>query len=132
MGDTDMTINVTWDNGDKTILTWTFTGRWTWAEFDAAVTASESALASSMTPVAVVADVTRSSLIPPDVVRHIRNRYVKASPQIYLYIAVGADSFIELLWSTFSNLMLPHLNMRFVRTLSDAREYVRAHPPDNA
>src|SRR4051794_29163118 len=109
-----MTINVTWDDGDKTILRWTFIGRWTWDEFDAAVSETEAALAAAALQVAVVADVTRSGLIPADVLRRVRDRYVKPSPQIYLYVTVGADSFIELLWSTFTNLIMPHLNMRFV------------------
>jgi hypothetical protein len=131
MGDTIMAINVAWDNRDKTILTWTFIGRWTWDEFDAAVTETETALASGSPYIAVVADITRSSLIPADVLRRVRDRYVRTSPQIYLYIAVGADSFIELLWSTFTNLIAPQIHMRFVRTLDDAREYVSAHPPDS-
>jgi hypothetical protein len=126
-----MTINVMWDDGDKTILIWTFIGRWTWDEFDAAVSETTATLTAGAPQVAIIADVTRSALIPADVLRHIRDHYVIGTPQLYLYIVVGADSFIELLWNTFTNLILPHLNMRFVRTLDDAREYIRSHSPDS-
>jgi hypothetical protein len=59
-----MSISVTWDNEDKTILRMTVVGRWTWAEYFASAEQARDAISTVDHPVDIIGDMLRSGPVP--------------------------------------------------------------------
>ena len=123
-----MSVHIEWDNEERTTLLWSFLGRWTWGEFDETVKIM-TAMANSVThQVDLIIDVRQMSILPPDIVTHVKLRYLNKSRRIERLLAVGVDSHLQLFWNTFTDLPYArHLKLTFFETLDDARTYLDTH-----
>jgi hypothetical protein len=74
-----MPITVTWDDADPTILVYSYSGRWTWAEYQAA-TRQAFALVGGTQPVDVIADFSSGGLLPENAMSNFR-RSIENNPQ---------------------------------------------------
>lgn len=123
-----MSIQVEWDSKDQTIIRWTILGRWTWSEYEDALNASNAMIAAVDYPVDALYDVTEMSILPHDIVTRFKAKYLAAPLKARLYLAVGADTYLQLLWNTFTSLPYArHLRVNFFDSLEAAREFSRNH-----
>ncbi len=67
-----MPVTVRWDDPAKTILCYTYTGQWTWEQYDEAVTQALE-LTKEGGAIDVIADFSQSSLLPDRALSHFRN-----------------------------------------------------------
>ncbi len=127
-----MSVHVEWDNEAKTIVLWTFDGRWTWGEYDEALTKALTLLSNVNHPVDFLYDVRQMGMIPPDVITRFKSKYLAIPKGARLFLAVGVDQYLQLLWDTFT--MLPyarHLKMHYFETLEDARQFSQDYKPES-
>jgi hypothetical protein len=82
-----MAISVQWDDPETTILRYTYTGQWTWLEYDEAVTQALE-LVKGMTSLDVIADFSHSSLLPERAMQNFRNSLSKEQRVIPFEITV--------------------------------------------
>ncbi len=119
-----MSIYVNWDNADETILLWTVIGRWTWGEYDDAYQQANAMLDGVDHPVDFLYDAREMSILPPDLITQFKLHYLKKHPNTRQFLVVGVDSYLQLLWNTFTNLPYArHLRVLYFDTLDEAREY---------
>ena len=71
-----MSVHVEWDNAGATAILWTFDGRWTWGEFDEAVKSVGQMFETVDHPVDFIVDVRQMSILPPDVVSRVKQKYL--------------------------------------------------------
>lgn len=114
-----MPIDVQWSDEEPHIIYWTMTGLWSLSDFDSAIERSITLVAQSGAA-SYVYDLQASKLMPPHIVRHIR----QLSPS-YLYrlkanlaIVVGADQFLRL----FLNALIVSLHVDFDLYYATSRE----------
>jgi hypothetical protein len=120
-----MGVHVEWDDPEKhTIIVWSFVGRWTWGEYDDALRAVNTMLEPVDHKVDFIYDVRHMSILPPDVVTRFKMYYLKKPEKSRLYLAVGVDKNLQLLWDTFSSLPYArHLRVRYFDTVEEARDH---------
>ncbi len=76
-----MSINVTWDNAEHTVVRWEFDGVWEWEEFFDAFAQSKALVQSSSDrSVAVICDMRRSPRLPERFLTHYR-AYTGTNPR---------------------------------------------------
>ena len=120
-----MSVRIEWDNEERTIILWSFVGRWTWGEFDETVKAMTAMAESVDHNVDLIMDVGQMSILPADIVTHVKLKYLKKSRKMERLIAVGVDSHLQLFWNTFTDLpYASHLKLTFFDTLNEARVYL--------
>lgn len=119
-----MSISVQWDDDAHTIILWTFDGRLTWDDFDRASAATSAMYATVDHLVDMIYDIRKATLIPANVVAYFRREFPAKHPSTGLYVIVGADGFIQLLWTTFTTLISPHLKAHFCPTPDAARAFI--------
>lgn len=118
-----MSVHVQWDNEDRTIILWSFVGRWTWGEYEDALAAAVTMLDTVDHKVDYVYDVRLMSILPPDVVTRFKTKYLKQPEKTGRFIAVGVDDYLRLVWNTFTDLPYArHLRVDYADTLEDARK----------
>ena len=118
-----MSVHVQWDNEDRTIILWSFVGRWTWGEYEDALAATASMLDTVDHQVDYIYDVRLMSILPPDVVTRFKAKYLKLPEKTGRFVAVGVDDYLRLVWNTFTDLPYArHLRVEYADTLEDARE----------
>lgn len=62
-----MPITVQWDDEAQTIMRWLFDGKWSWDEYNRAMTESNQQVRSVEHPVDAIMDLTHSSVLPSNV-----------------------------------------------------------------
>jgi hypothetical protein len=127
-----MSIQVEWDNEAKTIVLWTFDGRWTWGEYDEALDQALKLLSSVKHPVDFLYDVRHMSIIPADVITRFKAKYLAIPKDARLFLVVGVDPYLQLLWDTFTELPYArHLKARYFDTLEAARHFSQSYKPES-
>lgn len=122
-----MSIHVTWDNSEETILLWTFIGRWTWGEYDDALNQAAEMLDNVNHGVDFIYDAREMSILPPDLITQFKRRYLNKHRNTRQFLVVGVDSYLQLLWNTFTTLPYArHLRVLYFDTLDEARDFLRA------
>ena len=126
-----MSVHIEWDNEERTTILWSFLGRWTWGEFDDTVKTMTAMADSAAHSVDLIIDVGQMSILPADIVTHVKLKYLEKSKNIGRMIAVGVDSHLQLFWNTFTELPYArHLKLTFFDTLEEARAYLALHRND--
>jgi hypothetical protein len=121
-----MSVHLDWANQEKTAILCSLVGRWTWGEIDDALKAGGSLLESVDHAVDVICDVTRMSILPPDVISRVKSHYLGLSPKFGRLIIVGADANLRLFWDTFTSLpYAARLKAEYFDTLDEAQQFVR-------
>lgn len=119
-----MPIDVLWLNNQQTIMSFCYSERWTWQEFDEALLVSERMHASVSHQVVGIADLTGANMLPSGPVfaksrETLSKQPANAHPTM---IVVGANSIVQALGNTFNTLYGKRLghHVVFVRTLEEA------------
>jgi hypothetical protein len=75
-----MMILVEWDNEEKTVVRWTFSGDWTWDDFRAAQAQMHEMIRCLDYKVDVLADLRAAPSVPNDAFRNFKNAEARALP----------------------------------------------------
>ncbi len=121
-----MGIKTAWDNPEQTILRIEFEDRWQWAEFDAAWETVLAAVAGRPQHLDFIFDVTRSTLMPPDLGYRLRQGQYMIGRKDSLRIVVGADRFVKILIEFIAR-MFNNQRLHFVETLEEAHMLIAQH-----
>lgn len=121
-----MSVHLDWANQEKTAILCSLVGRWTWGEIDDAQKIGGRLLESVDQTVDMICDVTRMSILPPDVISRVKAHYLELPPKFGHLILVGADANLQLFWNTFTT--LPYaapLKALYFDTLDEALKFVK-------
>lgn len=117
-----MSVHVQWDSEEQTIIVWSFVGRWTWGEYDDALSAAATMLESVDYKVDYIFDVRHMSILPPDLVTRFKAKYLIPPEKARYFVAVGVDHYLQLVWNTFTDLPYArHLKVAYADTFEEAR-----------
>lgn len=131
-----MNIQTTWDNESQTILRFLYRRcGWEWHDFYAALEQARIFLNESKQQVGVVIDIGNAGLTPGIFMSQAKILYeLKQHPSVSLVVVIGADRFIEALY-TASTAGVPVADQfYFAQSLEDAHtilETVNEVPPIN-
>lgn len=91
-----MPISVTWDDDARTILRYTYSGSWTWTEYDVAIhQAYELSLQANAPLVDVIADFSDSRLLPQNALSGFqRSMNTSESIAFGITVLVGENMFL--------------------------------------
>ena len=117
-----MTITVQWDNDDKTVIRYDFTGYWNWAEFREKAQLAFVMTRSVAHQVDTISNFLPDTHIPKDAFIHFRRVMMDAPPNRGVNVIVGASQFIHVLVTIFSRIYT-QLGKRLLlaNSLEDAR-----------
>lgn len=116
-----MAVSIEWANHEHTVILWTISGKWTWKEFDAAHEKMIRMSASVNHLVDSIYDLRQSILIPADVTTHVKYAFPHKPSNLRHMIAVGLDSYLQLLWNTLTSMpSLRQWRAHFVDTMEEA------------
>ena len=99
-----MTITVQWDNDDKTVIRYDFTGYWNWAEFRKQAQTAFAMTRSVEHQVDTISNFLPGTHIPKDAFIHFRRVMTDAPPNRGVNVIVGASQFIRALVTIFSRI----------------------------
>jgi hypothetical protein len=120
-----MGVIVEWANTEHTVILWTITGQWTWTQFDAAYDKMKEMAGSVNHSIDGIYDLRQSILIPADVTTHVKFAFPYRPPNLRHIIAVGLDSYIQLLWNTLTTIpSLRQWRVHFVNTIEEAYNFI--------
>jgi len=121
-----MPIEVVWADQEKTIVQYTFTDKWTWAEFYPALQQALEMETSVTHRVDVIVDMRNSPIIPSNALSNIKIIANKQPPNLRLSVLVSANALV----STLLNLA-GRLNQniardyRMVATMEEAHKRIQ-------
>lgn len=117
-----MSITVQWDNDDKTVIRYDFTGYWNWTEFREQAQTAFAMTRSVEHHVDTISNFLPGTHIPKDAFLHFRRVMTDAPPNRGVNVIVGASQFIRVLVTVFSR-VYTQLGKRLILadSLEDAR-----------
>jgi len=119
-----MSVHVEWDSEERSIILWSFVGRWTWGEFDDAFKTVRAMLDSINHPVDIICDMRQMSILPPDIVSRFKANYLQKTDRIRFLLMVGMDADLQLFWNTFTDLPYARqLKAYYFETPEEARQF---------
>jgi hypothetical protein len=124
-----MAINVDWDNEEKTIVRFLYSGQWNMSELSAAVQESNKLMDRVNHSVGCIIDIRDSNLIPSGVLSMGRSVVVRKHPNQGNSIVVGANTFIVAMFDVFRKVYhtkFVEAEYKFVRTLDEARSLLKS------
>jgi len=128
-----MTIKVSWDSDEKTIIRYDFEGKWTWAEFH---TATEDAFALTRTVPHTVDSISNfmpGAALPGDALFQFRRAMSNAPSNRGITVIVGGSSFIKALVGVFGKLnQALGRRLMLADTLDQARAILAARRPSSS
>jgi hypothetical protein len=99
-----MPITVVWDNDQKTILHYTYTGKWTWAEYEAVVDQAAQLVKDIDYQIDVIADFSETSLLPDQAIHGFKKSLDTRPINFGVAVLVTQRIFITRLVDAFSRL----------------------------
>jgi hypothetical protein len=116
-----MAVLTQWDDPQRTILRYVFSGRYTWEDLHTAAKSAQRLLDSVYHPVDVILDIQHSSHTPREFIGEFRRLATITHPNTGLHILVSNNPLNALLFQTFAG-MYRHLAPRYtlVSTLDAA------------
>ena len=117
-----MTIQISWDNPQKTATLWTFEGRWSWADFHKAQQQHKALLQGRVEQIDVIADLRNSPTLPANAFSGYRNARVNTGAHLGIIVLVGTNMFIRTMVKAFTRLN-PTLGQEFF--FADSMEEAR-------
>ena len=116
-----MSIQVVWDNDEKTIIRYTYQGQWTWDELAAVLEEAYALLDTVDHPVDFIIDLRQSVLLPKDALRHGERVAQAVHPNEGRSVVVGANMLVSRLADVFYKIYRrTSKQFRFVATLDEA------------
>src|SRR5262245_31383187 len=110
-----MPVTPKWTDEEHKAVVVSYTGRWTWEEYDLATDQIIEMLQQAGHPVIVILDASGSPYPPsPAALPHFQRAWEKLSPYMQHVIVVGAGGFFKQVGETFSRLFIRKDMLRFV------------------
>lgn len=98
-----MTVNIEWDNAEKTVVRMEMVGKWTWTEaYDRSQT-GYAMLETVDNVVNIIIDLRRSTGLPMLALTHARNMIGRRHPRTGLTAFVGVNVLFLMMWRTFKS-----------------------------
>ncbi len=98
-----MTVNIEWDNAEKTVVRMEMVGKWTWTEaYDGSIRGYDM-LETVDYPVNIIIDLRRSTGLPMLALTHARNMIARRHPRTGLTAFVGVNALFLMMWRTFKS-----------------------------
>lgn len=99
-----MSISVTWDNDEKTVIRYEYSGRWTLEDFNAAYLAAREMVSQCDYTVHFIIDVRDSTLIPSGALSRGRGVVSSPLPNEGRTVVVGANALIRSIMDVFQKI----------------------------
>jgi hypothetical protein len=124
-----MTINVSWDSDQKTIIRWDFKGVWKWDDFNRAREKSFELMDTVDHIVDFMIDTRECSLVPHDLASRIKEIAYKYPRHRNggIKVVLGTDSYLQLFWNIFSAILPRNYRAYFASTPEEARDFIRTY-----
>lgn len=124
-----MSITVNWANPEKTIIIYTYEGRWSMEQFNESYVTARQFMDTVDHQVDFIIDVRNSSLLPSGILSRGRNVVTAGHPNEGRTAIVGASTFVRSMLDLFSRLYgARYRESKFylAPTLEDAYEWLAA------
>lgn len=120
-----MAVLIQWDDPQRTILRYVFSGRYTWDDLYVAAKNAQRMLDSVHHPVDVILDIQHSTHTPREFMSEFRRLATITHPHTGLHVLVSDNPLNALLFQTFAG-MYRHLSARYtlVNTLDAAHRLI--------
>jgi hypothetical protein len=120
-----MGIKVTWDNADRTIISFDFEGRWDWDELYIASDQATAMLDSTDHTVDFIMDIRETQQIPKDFMSHAERIASGSHPRRGIMVVVGANGLVRTLGGGLRRLFPDATrNLVFAADLEEAYEII--------
>jgi hypothetical protein len=122
-----MGISVEWDNSEKTIVRFDYSGKWTWDEFYTYVKQANELMDTVDYRCVSIVDMSKSRYLPPGAAVHIRNiiRQSMSHNNSGITVFINADTIVKMFIDAL-RLNYPDIkdfsNFMYAKTLDAARE----------
>src|SRR5690242_1382476 len=94
-GHSDMSVEIIWDNEEKTILRFIFDRRWSWQEFFEAKAAAYTLIGTVNHPVGIILHGPPETNLPPNALSHSRNALRNTHPNTRIVVFVLTSAFFR-------------------------------------
>jgi hypothetical protein len=118
-----MSVTVSWDNPEKTVIRYDLRGAWTWQEFHLAMDEGVVMRTSVSHVVDVIANLEQSAGIPPNTLSQLRRLYKVKLDNRGMVVLAGGSAFVAALVKIFQSL---HLRARREAAVAPSVERARA------
>jgi hypothetical protein len=123
-----VSITIKWDNAEKTILSYTFDGEWTWQELDIVWRQGENMVEGITQRYDVIMDLRNMNVIPRNALQVMRDRYELHSPNGGLTVLIGANALIRAILDVLTRIKPQAFeHYRCVPTLEEAYQLIANH-----
>lgn len=95
-----MSIAVSWDNDEHTVVRYRFEKRWTWDEFSAAKNEAVSMIDTVTHKVGIIMDAPSDVELPASMLTNARNALGKKHPNTAVIVIVPTNAFMRLMLNT--------------------------------
>jgi hypothetical protein len=99
-----MSIKVSWDNADQTVIRYDFEGPWTWADFRIAAEEAFAMTRSVEHTVDTISNFLPGVLLPPNAMFQFRQIMEDAPKNRGINVIVGSSAFIRTMVMMFSSI----------------------------
>ena len=127
-----MSVHVEWDNEERTTILWSFVGRWTWGEFDAAVEQTLAFVSAVDHKVDVIFDLRKGGFPPRDALWRFKDaaeithpnmgQYVYVAPSMLTNFVKNVIQILNRAYGGFGNFRVP--DIVFTKSLEEARTFL--------
>lgn len=121
-----MGITVDWDNAEKTVVRFIYSGNWTWEEFYTTIRNANALMDTVDKPCVSIIDMRDSKFMPAGALVHIRNvirmsmSHNNSGISVFLDAQLIVKAMIEVLRKSFPDI-LQNTNWIYAKTLEEAR-----------
>ena len=119
-----MSVIVTWDNDEKTILRYQFGGKWTWDEYLEALQDGRTMMANVSHYVCILNDMHETAFLPPNFVTLARNVIGSRPDNTGLAIFYTSSQFFKAMYRVLESL-LPDVPTNYIISTTEADAYHR-------
>lgn len=122
-----MSISILWDNEEKSIVRFVYTGRWTWEDFYVQIDAANAMMDTVDSPCVSIIDMRASNYLPKGAAVHIRNvirrsmSHNNSGISVFLQADVIVQVMIEVLRKSYPDI-LKNTEWIYAKTLDEARK----------
>lgn len=121
-----MPVSIHWDNPEKTIIYFTFEGKWTLEELYAVLDEQQKMMASIDHTAHAIVDVRDSSILPSNILS-IRSRQDRMTPKNQgISVVVGGGRFVTVIANMYQQLANHEVSIHFTENIDDARKMITA------
>jgi len=95
-------VEIDWENGDKTLIRWTFRGNWTGEDYFLSLPKLWNMVDSTTYPVHLLVDMTQAGTHPSNLLILIQAAIRKDRCNVHHIVVVSHNNFWEMLYNLFS------------------------------